>query len=130
MSLTDWAMVSTVSYVPVVVSVTTCVCWYVALIVITAPSFLQVTVVAGPPVEVQVRDLVEPLYTSAVVVGVPTTQKINIMQWTLLNFPDVAEFTLQVRNNVYLRLAQAYLKYWSFYIEETPAIFYMMVFFM
>ena len=79
MSLTDWAMVSTVSYVPVVVSVTTCVCWYVALIVITAPSFLQVTVVAGPPVEVQVRDLVEPLYTSAVVVGVPTTQKINIM---------------------------------------------------
>ena len=133
MSLTDWAMVSTVSYVPVVVSVTTCVCWYVSLIVITPPSFLQVTVVAGPPAEVQVRDRVVWLYTSAVVVGVPTTQKINIMQWTLLavvNFPDVAEFTLQVRNNVYLRLAQAYLKYWSFYIEETPAIFYMMVFFM
>ena len=112
-------MLSTVSYVPVVVSVTTCVCWTVALKVITPPSFIQVTVIAGPPVEVQVRDLVEPLYTSAVVVGVPTTQKINIMQWTLLavvNFPDVAEFTLQVRNNVYLRLAQAYLKYWSFFL--------------
>ena len=76
MSLTDWAMVSTVSYVPVTGSVTTCVCWYVALIVITAPSFLQVTVVAGPPVEVQVRDLVVSPYTSVVAVGVPTITKI------------------------------------------------------
>jgi len=75
MSLTDWVMKSTVSYVPVVVSVTTCVCWYVALIVITPPSFLQVTVVAGPPVEMQVSDLAVSLYTSAVVVGLPTTQK-------------------------------------------------------
>ena len=58
MSVTLWSMVSTVSYVPVVVSVTTCVCWYVALTAITAPFFLQVTVVAGPPMEVQVRDLV------------------------------------------------------------------------
>ena len=73
--LTDWVMLSTVLYVPVVVLVTTFVCWYVALRVITAPSFLQVTVVAGPPVEVQVRDLVVPLYTSVVAVGVPATKK-------------------------------------------------------
>ena len=76
MSLTDWAMVSTVSYVPVTGSVTTCVCWYVALIDITPPSFLQETVVAGPPVEVQVRDLVVSPYTSVVAVGVPTITKI------------------------------------------------------
>ena len=71
MSVTDWAIVSTVSYSPVAVSVTTCVCWYVALMVIMAPSFLQVTVVAGPPVEVQVRDLAASLYSSVVAVGVP-----------------------------------------------------------
>jgi len=115
MSLTDLAIVSTVLYVPAVVVVTTFVCRYVSLIVIITPFFFQVTVVAGPPAEVQVRDLVESLYTSAVVVGVPTTQKINIMQWTLLavvNLPDVAEFTLLVRNVVYVRLAQAYLKKW------------------
>ena len=76
MSLTDWAIMSTVSYVPVTGSVTTCVCWYVALIVIIAPSFLQVTSVAGPPVEVQVRDLVVSPYTSVVAVGVPTITKI------------------------------------------------------
>jgi len=70
---------SPVSYVPVAALVTTCACWYVELIVITAPSFLQVTLVAGPPVEVQVRDLVVPLYTSVVTVGVPET-KINVMQ--------------------------------------------------
>jgi len=38
------------------------------------------------------------------------------MQWTSLavvNLPDVAEFTLLVRNDVYVRLAQAYLKNWS-----------------
>ena len=75
MSLTDLSLVSTDSYVPVVVLVTTCVCWYVALIVITSPSFLQVTVVAGPPVEVQVRDLVVPLYTSLVAKGAPATKK-------------------------------------------------------
>ena len=74
-SLADSAIVSTFSYVPVVVSVTICVCWYVALRVITPPSFVQVTVVAGPPVEVQVSDLAVSLYTSAVVVGLPTTQK-------------------------------------------------------
>ena len=33
------------------------VCWWVALGVITAPFFVQVTVVAGPPVELQVRIL-------------------------------------------------------------------------
>ena len=78
-SVTLWSMMSTVSYVPVAALVTTCACWYVELIVITAPSFLQVTVVAGPPVEVQVRDLVVSLYTSEVAVGVPET-KINVMQ--------------------------------------------------
>jgi len=72
MSVTDWEMVSTVSYVPVEELVTTCVCWYVALIVITAPFFLQVTVVAGPPVEVQVKDRVVSLYINVVEVGVPT----------------------------------------------------------
>ena len=71
MSVTDWAMVSTVSYPPVAALVTTCVCWYSPLMVIMTPSFLQVTVVAGPPVEVQVRDLVVSLYTSVVAVGVP-----------------------------------------------------------
>ena len=70
-SFTDWAMVSTVTYSPVTVSVTTCVCWYVALMAIMTPFFLQVTVVAGPPVEVQVRDLAVALYTSVVAVGVP-----------------------------------------------------------
>ena len=71
MSATDWVMVSTFSYSPVTVLVTTCVCWYVVLMVIMDPSFLQVTVVAGPPVEVQVRDLAVPLYSSVVAVGVP-----------------------------------------------------------
>ena len=71
MSVILWAMLSTVLYVPAVVLVTTCVCWYVELIVITAPSFLQVTVVAGPPVEVQVRVLVVSLYTNVVTVGTP-----------------------------------------------------------
>ena len=74
-SVTLWSMVSTVWYVPVTGSVTTCLCWYVALRVITAPSFLQVTVVAGPPVEVQVRDLVVSLYPSVVAVGVPETKE-------------------------------------------------------
>jgi len=74
MSVTDWAIVSTVSYVPVVLSVTTCVCWYAVPIAIIAPSFLQVTVVAGPPVEVQVRDLALSLYTSVAVLGVPESK--------------------------------------------------------
>ena len=66
-------------YVPVTGSVTPCVCWYVALIVITTPFLLQVTVVAGPPVEVQVKDLVVSLYTNEVAVGTP-----EIMGWILL----------------------------------------------
>ena len=74
MSLADSAIVSTFSYVPVVVSVTTCVCWYVALRVITPPSFIQVTLVAGPPVEVQVKDLVVSLYVNMCAVGLPATQ--------------------------------------------------------
>ena len=71
-SVTDWAIVSTVSYVPVEELVTTCVCWYVALMVITAPFFLQVTVVAGPPVEVQAKDRVVSSYINVVTVGAPT----------------------------------------------------------
>ena len=90
-SVTLWSMMSTVSYVPVAALVTTCACWYVELIVITAPSFLQVTVVAGPPVEVQVRDLVVSLYTSVVAVGVPET-KINVMQEIKVDlFADVTQ---------------------------------------
>ena len=45
------------------------------MIVIIAPYFLQVTLVAGPPVEVQVRDLVVSLYTSLVAIGIPTTEE-------------------------------------------------------
>ena len=70
-AVTDWAIVSTVSYSPVTVLVTACVCWYVVLMAIVDPSFVQVTVVAGPPVEVQVRDLVVSLYSSVVAVGAP-----------------------------------------------------------
>ena len=84
-------MVSTVSYVPVIVLATTCVCWYIALIAIISPLFLQVTFVAGPPVEVQVRDLVVSLYTSVVAVGVPET-KINVMQEIKVDlFADVTQ---------------------------------------
>ena len=70
-------MESTVSYVPVVVLVTTCVCWYVALVVIITPLFLQVTVVAGPPVDVQVRELVVSLYTNMAAVTAPERKKKN-----------------------------------------------------
>jgi len=42
---------------PSTLSTIICVCWWVVLGVITAPSFVQVTVVAGPPVEVQLRVL-------------------------------------------------------------------------
>ena len=99
MSLTDWGMVSTVSYVPVVVLVTTCVLLYVAFLVITAPSFIQVTVVAGPPVEVQVRDLVVSLYTSEVALGVPKTQKYYAVDFISSGIVEVAEFALLVGNN-------------------------------
>jgi len=88
-------MVSTVSYVPVVVLVTICVCWYVAFIVITPPSFIQVTVVAGPPVEVQVKDLVVSLYTNMFAVGVPATENYAIDFISGSNFSD-AEFMLDI----------------------------------
>ena len=54
---TDGSMVSTVWRIPSTASTTILVCWWVALRVITIPFFLQVTVVAGPPVELQVRVL-------------------------------------------------------------------------
>jgi len=95
MSLTDLSMVNTDSYVPVVVSVTTCVCWYVAFIVITLPSFLQVTVVAGPPVEVQVKDLVVSLYTNMFAVGVPATGNYAIDSVSGSNF-SASDFMLDI----------------------------------
>ena len=51
--------------------VTICVCWWVALRVITTPSLLQVTLVAGPPVEVQVRVVDWPLKVRLVTLGEP-----------------------------------------------------------
>ena len=57
---------------PLVASTTLLVCWKVPLGVITAPSFLQVTVVAGPPVEVQVRALDCLSNVSSVMLGAPT----------------------------------------------------------
>ena len=56
---------------PPTVSTIICVCWWVALGVITAPSFVQVTVVAGPPVEVQVRILDSLANASLVTLGAP-----------------------------------------------------------
>ena len=47
------------------------VCWWVALRVITSPSLLQVTVVAGPPVEVQVRVLDWLSYCRPAILGEP-----------------------------------------------------------
>ena len=60
---------------PPTVSTIICVCWWVVLGVITAPSFVQVTVVAGPPVEVQVRVLDSLLKVSSVTLGVPTNKR-------------------------------------------------------
>ena len=56
---------------PSTVSTIICVCWWVVLGVITAPSFVQVTVVAGPPVEVQVRVLDSLSIVSSVTMGAP-----------------------------------------------------------
>ena len=47
------------------------VCWWVVFGVITAPFFLQVTVVAGPPVEVQVRVMDRLSYSTLVTCGEP-----------------------------------------------------------
>ena len=55
-------------------SITVLVCWYAALRVITSPSLLQVTVVAGPPVEVQVRVAVWPIKVMLVTLGAPGKQ--------------------------------------------------------
>ena len=103
MSVTLWAMVSTVWYVPVTGSATTCVCWSVALRVITTPSFLQVTVVAGPPVEVQVRDLVvSSLYTNEVAVGTPEIKNHGVDFVSSNKITDVTQF-IYTCNNVYLQ---------------------------
>ena len=45
----------TVLYLPEVPLVTTCDCVYVAFREIITPSFVQMTVVAGPPLDAQVR---------------------------------------------------------------------------
>ena len=45
--------------------------------VITAPSLLQVTVVAGPPVEVQVRVFDWPLKVRLVILGEPALMDIQ-----------------------------------------------------
>ena len=103
-SVTDWAMVSTVSYAPVEELVTTCVCWYVALIVNTVPFFLQVTVVAGPPVEVQVKDRFVSSYIKVVAVGVPTMGEHYIL-WYAMHLCYTLGLSSQRRNNKTLPLA-------------------------
>ena len=62
---------------PPTVSTIICVCWWVVLGVITAPSFVQVTVVAGPPVEVQVRVLDSLSNVSSVMLGAPACMHKN-----------------------------------------------------
>ena len=49
--------------------------WKAVLGVITAPSFVQVTLVACPPVEVQVRVLDCPSNVNPVMLGVPIIQR-------------------------------------------------------
>ena len=71
---------------PSVVFAIICVCWWVVLGVITAPSFVQVTVVAGPPVEVQVRVLDSLSNVSSVTLGAPAGDKQRIKKlYTLLS---------------------------------------------
>ena len=48
-------ILSTVLYLPEVPLVTTCDCVYVAFREIITPSFIQMTVVAGPSEDAQVR---------------------------------------------------------------------------
>ena len=60
---------------PSTVSTIICVCWWVVLGVITAPSFVQMTVVAGPPVEVQLRVLDSLSNVSSVMLGVPACKQ-------------------------------------------------------
>ena len=63
---------STFWYVAVVASVTVCVCWYVTPSTTSGlPSLLQVTVVAGPPVDVQMKVLDWSLKVRLVTLGEP-----------------------------------------------------------
>ena len=61
------------------------VCWWVALRVIIASSLLQVTVVAGPPVEVQVRVLDCLLTVRLVTLGKPAWRYKQKSQVKVLN---------------------------------------------
>ena len=62
---------------PSIVFTIICVCWWVVLGVITAPSFVQVTVVAGPPVEVQVKVLDSLSSVSSVTLGAPARERVR-----------------------------------------------------
>ena len=62
---------------PSIVFTIICVCWWVVLGVITAPSFVQVTVVAGPPVEVQVKVLDSLSSVSSVTLGAPARERVQ-----------------------------------------------------
>ena len=75
LSVTPLPIVRVLLYVADIVFVTVCVCWYSALSANITQFFLQVTVVAGPPVEVQVNLLFPPLFTTLLTVGKP--DKVN-----------------------------------------------------
>ena len=66
-------------------SVIVLVCLWVALRVITAPSLVHVTVVAGPPVEVQVKVLDWLLTVRLVTLGEPTWRYKQKSQVKVLN---------------------------------------------
>ena len=70
-------IVSTVSYLPRVPLVTTCDCVYVAFREIITPSFIQMTVVAGPPEDVQVRVAAARRNLMWLTLGVPGRFKSN-----------------------------------------------------
>ena len=61
------------------------------MIVIGAPFFFQVTFVAGPPVGVQVRDLIISLYTSSVEVGTPEMKNHGVDIINSGEFPDITQ---------------------------------------
>ena len=71
-------MFSAVSYLPLTGSTKLLDCWWVSLRVIKTPSFLQVTVVAGPPVEVQVRVLDWLSKVKLVIMGEPAWIELNV----------------------------------------------------
>ena len=62
------------------------VCWWVTLRVITAQSLHQVTVVAGPPVEVQVKVLDWLLTVRLVTLGEPAWRYKQKVQMKVLNY--------------------------------------------